>query len=372
MEERKLLKDDPVLKEMFDTLATAREEIRPSKFWEMQNKKNMEQLDSKGFENFKRTVSLNYFTWIMSLGNSQMRFLRKNLPVHTVAKCNIMALVGPRHKNISWESKDGVFEDLPWKVATTYNAFMFMLWEYAMKSVPQVLEQVDEPELGNPFDIRYRGRLITQDLANSALEYDSIMSADIDRSKIKTVMELSGGYGRTSFVFAKMMPDAKYILVDIPPALYLAQRYFSEVFPDKKIFKFRKFSNFAEVRDEFEKADFVFLMPSQMELLPDNIADLTFTISSLQEMTHPQIRYYFKEIERLTSTYFYLKQWKRWENTTDNIVVKEEDYPVPENWDQIYRRECRVQTEFFEALYRVHKEPNEKAENKPATTESGL
>ncbi|MFH1393810.1 MAG: hypothetical protein ABIH29_02920, partial [Candidatus Micrarchaeota archaeon] len=86
-----------------------------------------------------------------------------------------------------------------------------------------------------------------------------------------------------------------------------------------------------------------------------------------QEMTHPQIKYYFKEIERLTGTYFYLKQWKRWENPIDNIIVREADYPVPESWDQIYRRECRVQTEFFEALYRVHKNPGGISENQSET-----
>ena len=102
---------------------------------------------------------------------------------------------------------------------------------------------------------------------------------------------------------------------------------------------------------EYENADIVFLMPHQLELLPDKSIDLFINISSLHEMRMDQIRYYFKVMEKLTRKYFYTKQWKQTTIPYENVVIRQEDYPVNENWRQIYARECKVQDLFFEALY---------------------
>ena len=61
-------------------------------------------------------------------------------------------------------------------------------------------------------------------------------------------------YGRTAYVFMTLQPGCRYILVDIPPALYVAQRYLSAVFEDRKIFAFRSFNSFDQVRDEIAEA----------------------------------------------------------------------------------------------------------------------
>ena len=53
-------------------------------------------------------------------------------------------------------------------------------------------------------------------------------------------------------------------LVDIPPALYVAQRYLSSVFEDRKIFRFRPFDDFDQVQSEFEDAHIIFLTPNRV------------------------------------------------------------------------------------------------------------
>ena len=58
-----------------------------SQFWLDLNKRNIEQLKEYGYENFKRTVALNYFTWIIGFGDEQFSFLRSHLPRATVLKC---------------------------------------------------------------------------------------------------------------------------------------------------------------------------------------------------------------------------------------------------------------------------------------------
>jgi len=97
----------------------------------------------------------------------------------------------------------------------------------------------------------------------------------------KTIIELGAGYGRTAYVFLKANPDIRYTICDIEPALSIAKRYLISQFPD---------------------ADITFLSPNNLRHLPKKSADLFITISSLQEMPMEQIKYYYKQIDRLQNT----------------------------------------------------------------------
>jgi hypothetical protein len=141
--------------------------------------------------------------------------------------------------------------------------------------------------------------------------------------------------------------------VDIPPALYIAQRYLTSVFPDRRVFAFRPFDNYENVREEMEDCSIIFLTPNQLEMIPDKSIDLFINISSLHEMRMDQIRFYFREIERLTRKYFYFKQWKETQVPLENETIREADYPIGSSWTLINRQQCAVQHKFFEALYEL-------------------
>ena len=96
--------------------------------------------------------------------------------------------------------------------------------------------------------------------------------------------ELGAGYDRNAHVLLSLLPGVRYVVIDIPPALYVAQRYLPSVFPDRKVFTWRTFESYPEIQSEFEHADLAFLLPSQIEMLPDGLFDLFVNISSLHEM----------------------------------------------------------------------------------------
>ena len=331
---------DPRLREMLDEFPKFREEILPSKYWQELNKKNLKQISDSSYENFKRTVARNYFTFIVTPWNQQTRFLMRSLPFAQALRIFFSAFFAPRHELFKWYQ------------SIYYNLLTKLLWAYVERNDPDnLLDRLSEPLEGNPPRVFQGDRLISQDLANSFLEYQSVMKADIDASEINTIMELGSGYGRTAWVYLTLHPGCRYLLVDIPPALYVCEKYLSDVFKDRKIFAFRPFEHYEDIKEEYENADIVFLMPHQLELLPDNSIDLFINISSLHEMRMDQIRYYFKVMEKLTRKYFYTKQWKQTTIPYENVVIRQEDYPVDQNWRQIYARECKVQNLFFEALY---------------------
>lgn len=169
-------------------------------------------------------------------------------------------------------------------------------------------------------------------------------------------MELGAGSGRDAHLILTLNKHvSKYIIIDIPPALAIAEQYLADTFPKKKIFKYRAFDRFADVKKEFEKAEILFFLPTQIELLPDGILDLSINISSLHEMRIDQIQYYFDQIARLTKKkgYFYFKQWKVGWIIQENTCIRMDDYPVKPKWKSIYQREPKIQTKFFEQLLQL-------------------
>lgn len=331
------------LDEMFEGFfSSKRKELLPSKYWGELNRKNLEQLKKYGYDNFKRTIALNYFTWLVLPVNEQIIYLIKNLPIQLLFKSAIRTILTERHEYFSL------------KQSLAYNFLTYMIFEYALRNDNMhLLDKVNEPIEGNPPRVYLHNRLISQDLANSVLEFKSIFDSGIDIDSIKTIMELGAGYGRTAFVFLNLMPNVRYFIVDIPPALYIAQKYLSNQFRRKKIFGFRSFRDYSEISEELDNSEIAFFLPNQLELLPEKVVDIFINISSLHEMRIDQNEYFFTEINRLTRGYFYFKEWKVSKIPYENIVIKESDYPIRKDWSLIYWRECPVQTRFFEALFRL-------------------
>lgn len=312
-----------------------------SSCWQALGFKNFNQLLRDGYSNFKRTVGCSYFNFLVQSGDPQIAFLEGSLSSAERKACAREAASLPDDPGFSWDKQEA------------YRYFVLLLWAYANKmDVKRYLHRIEEPEEGNPVIVPTGTQRASQDLANSVLEYYS-MAEGVDFTNCKRVLEIGGGYGRDAFVVMKLNPHLQYTLVDIPPALWIAQRYLSSVFPERKVFHVRDFHSYAEVANEMESASVVFLLPHQLELLPDRRFDLTLNISSFGEMQRDQIDGYFQALERLSNGHFYMKQWQVSQNAFDSLVLTEDNYPVPPKWKKVYSRPCAVQTAFFETLYRT-------------------
>ena len=150
----------------------------------------------------------------------------------------------------------------------------------------------------------------------------------------------------------KFLPNTKYIIVDIPPALFISQTHLSNAYNKKKIFFFRPFNTFEEVENEFYSSEIIFLMPDQLDLLPNKIVDLFLAIDCLHEMKKKQVQSYFDQVNRLAK-HFYFKCWEKTIVPFDGITHLKKDYPIKSNWDKIYKEKCEVPSEYFEALYQI-------------------
>ncbi len=347
------------LAELMDVMADAPALYRPSVFWEQLVAAGLQQLQECGFEHFKRTVNMKYFNWNV-LGIVAHQFLPVFSRWCRTPEWNVFAAEFPDYR----APRPGVKSFNP-LAAAVYSLYVSMLWEaVAQQDHLGLLTRVEEPRVGNPFLVRYKNRWISQDLCNSVHEFYSAGGDAAVDGRPWHVAELGAGYGRLAHLFLKALPSCTYCIIDIPPALHIAERYLCEVFPGERVFRFRRFARYEDIREEFEASRIRLLAAPQIALLPDKSFDLFLNISSLHEMTYAQIENYLQQIDRLCRGHFYTKQWRVSRAKVNGCVLREGDYPLPRSWTTLYHRVHPIQRMFFEALYRVG--PSDMAPPAPA------
>jgi putative sugar O-methyltransferase len=337
---------------------------RPSAFWSELTDVGLRQLEGSGFENFKRTVNMTYFNWGI-LGILRQQFLPVFAHWMRAPRVSVFGARFPGHRSDLIGTKgSSAVSNFQFRLpdvasygplsALIYRTYVAMLWEFVSRTVDRVglLRAMHEPSLGNPFLIIYRGIETSQDLCNSVHEFYRSGASDL-LGQAANIAELGGGYGRLAFVCLKALPSATYTLIDIPPALNVAQEYLSRIFPNERVFRFRPFREYEEIREEFESSRVRFLAAHQIERIPPKSIDLFVNISSLHEMTREQIRNYLLQIDRICRGHFYSKQWRVSQANVNGAVIREHEYPIPSNWEPIFHRRHPIQRMFFEALYRI-------------------
>lgn len=309
-----------------------------SNYWNYLNKKNLEQLSEFGFDNFKQTISTNYFTWIKGISGTLGRNLIQD---NQSFDLNI---------SVNQISKKHDFFDI--EESVLFNTMTALLYCYIKKESQTLLESCDESKIGNSPYIEINGKNFSQDVLNSAIEYKSIISGR--GSHPNSVLEIGAGSGRDAEFFLKQSKKTyKHIICDIVPALFISQTYLSRVFTDKNIFKFREFSNFEEIIHDFNQCEIGFIMPHQLALIPPKYFDTCIAVDCLHEMKMEQIEKYFSEANRLAK-YFYFKAWNQTTVPFDNVTHSKDGYNVPKNWEEVFKRDCYIPSDFFEAMYKIN------------------
>ena len=337
------------LRDMVKVLSKSNIIYHPSRFWLYHLVLNSIQLKYCGFENFKLTANKNYFGW-SNPEDIKMQFA-----------CTIRAL------NINEKELQSLFDsisvpknqmpddlcDSDWKI---YVKLLYFLNEYATKNDSEgIYQKVVEPDLGNPICIKINGKSVSQDLPHTSIEINTFMPFfKKDESKVMNVAELGAGCGRIGHQLLQVYDNIKYTIIDIPPALFISQTYLRTLFPHKKVFVAKDFSNWNEFKKDFEMSDIRFLFPQQLELIPHYYFDIFINISSLSEMRPEQIGNWFRLIDKTTRGIFFFKQYKQNHNTFDKCIINKEDYPIPKHWETLLDQENKLFSPFFDMVLKVN------------------
>lgn len=312
-------------------------DLMPGTFWNAKNDQLADFLHDERVDDFKRTYNhflSNFFTY----GPAESTFwdVTKHWNVHGSGRV-FTDLHEPFDREAFSRIQKFRADSDPRDYREIYNTYIFfcsMLWDYAIfVDRKKVIPRVAEPLFGNPYRIRRGARLISQDLARSAIEYNQ-MATFCDLPANGTVLEIGAGYGRLAQVFHEF-GAGKFIIVDIAPALFLAQMYLHAVFPSAKFFDFRSFEQFEDVQREYEDAQFVFLSPNQIDQLPDNSVDLAININSFMEMTYQAVDHYMGSIDRICRGALYMKQWRARGQKKIDHSFGHGDYPIRATWKKV-------------------------------------
>jgi putative sugar O-methyltransferase len=209
-----------------------------------------------------------------------------------------------------------------------YKFFVGALWEIAVRHDTRGLTtRLSEPEIGNPIRITRHGRLISQHLANSIIEFTFAGRTGAIRDGCR-VAELGAGYGRLAYVFAETHA-LTYCIFDIPPALAVAQWYLTAALGSGRVAPYRADREFAAIEPLLKPGVIGFFTPDQLEIFPDRWFDCTQTISTLPEMPMRQSARYMELFAAKSRSTIFLKQWQHWRNAADGVDLKEQHYEFP-------------------------------------------
>jgi putative sugar O-methyltransferase len=331
-------------------VAASPEIYQPGEFWDGLIAANLEMLRTDGFANFKRTVSNNYYNWLVtSLRDPQIqRAVLGWLRRPTIAPLgNRLTDPASGLRTLDREASYSLSRTAGWR----YKFFVGAIWEAARRDDPLGLTgRLAEPEAGNPIRIRHRGRLISQDLGNSIIECTFAARAGVVREGSR-VAELGAGYGRLAYVFSETCP-LTYCVFDISPALAVAQSYLTTVLGADRVVAYEPGNDFSSVESRLKPGVVAFFTPDQLEMFPDGWFDCAQTISTLPEMPARQSAHYLRLLAAKSGDAVFLKQWRQWRNEADGVDLREADYALPAPWRLEDRRIDPVQPAFFNQLWR--------------------
>ena len=86
---------DPVLRDMMLAFEHNQSDALTSQYWLVLNRKNVIQLVEKGFENFKQTIALNYFVWLVDETHDYAQFLMSRLTPEELARAQRQVKTAP-------------------------------------------------------------------------------------------------------------------------------------------------------------------------------------------------------------------------------------------------------------------------------------
>lgn len=355
--------------EMIEYLEASPEIYRMSKFWVQFFQYNMRQLNEVGLNNFKLTINQNYQNYIPAdLDDPKLTALKDWFLNNPSLRPFLSAIENPdglTDDGYLSEPGTSIFSDDPTKIAL-YRSMVTLGWEYCLQNDSlDLCARLEEPELGNPIRVHYDGKLISQDLATSAIEIMQMFRPTLEYldGKPINVLEVGGGYGRLAHAVLSTLLVGKYIIVDVTPAIFVSQWYLENLFPAKKVWQFRPFTAWEEVEEEIKKADVIFLAPAQLELLPDNFVNLSVAISTLHEMRLEQANNYLREMARVSSQNVALKNYWSYENPYDGIVIRHEEYKYPDTLHQTVLENDPLNPVFFVEVFEQKDRPPDGALN---------
>jgi putative sugar O-methyltransferase len=310
--------------------------LKTSKYWRHLILRHLQSVSNQGIENWGTSVARNYFTW------TQLEDIKlEKLSSHYQEDLNYLK----------------VHNGLTPAESYSYNVICNLLWVYLknLSNFPLSLVASSSAgyEDGNSPKVEIDGVVVTQDLLNSAIEYESFRK--VLRSEGGKILEIGAGSGRNADFMLSTGFVEKYVIVDIPPASFISQERISRSHPNLRVISCTKKNDLVELLHS-EDWDILFILPSLAGVLPDKFFDITLAIDCLHEMTK-ETRLFYSELAAAKSENFYVKIWNKAYIPVDKEFLDAfsfDQYGFDEKWTILESAQCVYPADFHEYLFKIN------------------
>ena len=161
------------------------------------------------------------------------------------------------------------------------------------KYVRDALNELNFPNIGNPFGMNINGNLIPICSIRHNYYAKKLLALSTN-IKNPVICEIGGGFGGMAYYLLKK-EKIKYINFDIPEIVAIISYFLMLAYPNKK---FKLFS------ENIGDADITLMPNFEFPKLKDNSVDIVFNSHSFIEMDDYTILEYIKQINRVCKRYF--------------------------------------------------------------------
>ena len=229
-----------------------------SRFWNIINIRHINQINEFGIENFATTIAMSYFTSIV-YKDEQVKNILDYLAEKKISSSNYSNQIFKQQLNLDFSH------------SVNHNIILNLLYAYLKdKKIYTYLKLLEKNNflIDKMPNIEIENQKITQDKLNSLLEFINI-DRIIDKisSTSLNILEIGAGSGRTTETIISLLENKKkikYVIVDIPPALYINYLRIKNNYPNKKIKIALGIESFESLKEIYEKNDIILILPHQL------------------------------------------------------------------------------------------------------------
>ena len=190
----------------------------------------------------------------------------------------------------------------PEQIKQLYYSFA---WMYGQRAGAKSIDEIEASLAGNPADVlTVGGKTYTTSILDFYVTY-AYCSKFVDFDAVDTIVELGPGSGKQVEVIKKLHPNIRFLLFDIPPQLYVCERYLATVFPDSVV-SYDKTRNMESIPSTAEPGDGkIYMMGNWKFPLLDGVkTDLFWNALSFQEMEPDVVANYLKFVNQDSGAVF--------------------------------------------------------------------
>jgi putative sugar O-methyltransferase len=321
-----------------------------SRFWNLLNIRHINQIIRFGIEHFATTVALNYFTM---------------LTYDDVSIQNLLDYIN-NAKILPTEYSNELFKkqiNIDFTHSVNHNIILNLLYAYIKHSgYNHYLKRLEKNNflIEKVPNIKIDKMLLTQDKLNSILEFINIKKIlnNIGSSSLN-ILEIGAGSGRTTETIISLLDEnkkIKYVIADIPPALYINFLRMKNNYPNKKIALALNVESEESLKKIYNDNDIILILPHQLNYFNNKDFDITIAIDCLHEMDKKIIKFYMDTINRISNyLYFKILNETHVPYSFNNFLSAQnkKDYQIKSSWELILDEKSTFPSNFSEFGYKI-------------------